>query len=147
MIVSLSVVSVLLISLFFLSKMVLRERAYLEPTSPLRFTVFIIEHVFIMFMMIWFMFLEDTYGYVKWAFALSLINSLMLTGTEVSIFVHRSTYGDFGEKFAEPLEMAYLNCYFLIYMYSLITAFLSGLFIILTNIFATIQERRIRRAV
>ena len=53
-IVSLTVICILLISLFFLSKMVLRERAYLEPTSPLRFTVFILDHVFVMFMMVWF---------------------------------------------------------------------------------------------
>ena len=42
--------------------------------------------------------------------------------------------------------MAYLNCYFLIYMYSLITLFLSGMFIAMTRLFTAIQERRIRHA-
>ena len=88
-IVSLSVMTILAISLFFLTKMVIRDRAYLEPTSPLRFIVFIVEHVFVMFMMIWFVFLDDTYSYVKWAFALSIVTSLMLTSCEVTIFVHR----------------------------------------------------------
>ena len=43
--------------------------------------------------------------------------------------------------------MAFLNCYFLIYMYSLIASFLSGLFIFLTNCFSLIQEHRIQEAI
>lgn len=43
--------------------------------------------------------------------------------------------------------MAYLNFYFLIYMYTLITSFVTGLFICMTNCCIKIHSERVRKAI
>lgn len=89
-IIGTTVVAILLISLFFLIKLNFNEQTYLEPTSPIRFNVFIAEHVFMMFMMVWFTVLKETYEYVRWAFTLSFVIALATTFVELSIFLNRS---------------------------------------------------------
>lgn len=146
-IIAILVTALLITSLFFLAHLLFQERAYLEPTTPTRLTVFSLLHVFMCFHMIWFSVLLETYDYVRWGFVLSFVNAFAITCAEVAIFISRSRRGIYQPTFAEPLEMAYLNFYFLIYMYSLIASFLCGLFFCLTKCFAALHERRIQEAV
>ena len=101
-VVGVGVICILLVSMFFLANMLLNEHNCLEPTSPLRFTAFTVDHILMIFMMVWLMFIEEVYGYVQWAFALSLGNSLLLTGTELIIFTQRS--GIYGRVYSSTSQ-------------------------------------------
>lgn len=71
-----------------------------------------------------------------------------MTGIELGIYVNRAWNSEKLEiKTTLPLEMAYVNCYFLTYMYALIGLFISSMFLLLTKIGIYVQQRRILHAI
>lgn len=71
-----------------------------------------------------------------------------MTGVELGIYANRAwNSGKLEIKTILPMEMAYVNCYFLTYMYALIGLFISSMFLILTKIGIYVQQRRIINAI
>jgi hypothetical protein len=102
-------------------------------SSKLRFMGFLVIHLYIIVMMVIFLMVRHTYSFVKWGFGLSLGTACMGTTIEIILSVYRmNNNNSYNVKTVMPSELAYLNCYFLIYMYSLICCFLTGLYLFLT---------------
>lgn len=71
--------------------------------------------------------------------------SAFITMTEIYIYKERKSYMESGDvKFKEPIEIVYLNVYFLAYIFSLINSFV--LVIVLITLFCIdmARKRRIR---
>ena len=97
-------------------------------------------------MLIRFVKLRFAYEYIVWVFQLTAMNSFAMTVTEIAIHMAFSTAKIKISYQKAALELGFLNCYFLIYMYSLISLFLSSVYICLTKAFVYARDRRIRRA-
>lgn len=124
------VVFILLLSLFFLVRVTFNDAPYLMQTTIPRLNAFVLVHLILIGMMIWFTMLTQMFQYIRWGFVLSFSVALVITSVEIYVGILRSRPANkqFDIKTVEPLELAYLNCYFIVYMYSLISCFLSGLF-------------------
>ena len=84
--------------------------------------------------------LKDLYGYIVWAFQMSLIISISFTIVEVYNILKYGVYHEVKKNQMGTGELTYLNLYFLIYMYSLITGFITGLFVCCTNMMLKIHK-------
>lgn len=116
-------------------------------SSRPRLNAFVIVHLVIIGMMVWFSQLGETYSYVRWGFFFSLTVTLIISAVEVTILARRLNNKGYDIRAVEPVELAFLNCYFILYMYALIASFLSGLFFCFTECCIKIREYKIRKAV
>lgn len=147
--IAIGIISVIMVSLFFLVRVALNDAPYLMFTTLPRLTAFVFIHIFIISMMIWFTRLTQLYEYVRWGFVLS--GSVALTITSVQIYVaylrRHAKNEQYNIKTLQPIELAYLNCYFIVYMYSLISSFLSGLYYCCTKCLIKYRSYKIKKAV
>ena len=132
--------SVLFISLFCLTYILSHS-----DTPPLaynqgRFIALAITHVIAIFMVVRLVMIRSLYEYVAWAFQLSLIISILCTIVEVYNVFSFGIYHNVKKNSMGAGKLTYLNLYFLIYMYSLITSFVTGLFVCCTNIMLKIHK-------
>lgn len=116
-------------------------------SSKYRFTCFLIQHLVLISFMVCFVMKKQTYDLVKWGFALSSV--LSITGTITELLIHFMNYSNkiYSIMTVMPVELAYMNCYFLIYMYSLIACVLTGLFLFFTNCCIWFQTYRIKKCI
>lgn len=140
------IIILMLFSLYVVVHMLATNADQLLSTTLPRMIVFAVCHVVVMGFMVRFMVVKETYEYAVWAWQLSATLSLLLTLAEVLNVIRE---GGLPKQVDEPMlteELAYLNVYFLVYMYALITAFITGLFVGLTNLFIRAQQHRIAQA-
>lgn len=91
--------------------------------------------------------LSRTFSLVKWAFGLSFTIAFSSTALEIVLHCLRVNNNAYSIRTVMPAELAYLNCYFLVYMYSLICCFLTSTFLLLTHCCICMHDYRIRRAI
>lgn len=98
-------------------------------------------------MMVLFVMCSQTYSFVRWAFWMSFGVAAAVTGLEIWLRVRGVGTGGLTMRTVMPTELAYLNCYFLVYMYALICCFLTLTFLTLTHCCIYIQAHQIRQAI
>jgi hypothetical protein len=81
-------------------------------------------------MLIKFIYQKNTYEHVIWGLQLSGLNSVLMILTESYIRANFSATKIDPSYTKQPLELGFLNCYFLVFMYSLIGLFLTSVYIV-----------------
>lgn len=138
--------TVLFISMYFLAHIMSLHHQQLQPTSNSRFFSLFVVHIFTIFMMVRLIMIHDVYPIMVWAFQLSLVISLCFCAAEMYNFIKLGLVKPESFVDMDAGELTYLNLYFLILMYSLITAFVTGLFVGCTNVCMYFHMKKMKKA-
>ena len=131
---------ILFASLFCLTYTLAHSDHPILPYNQGRFYALAAIHVIAIFMVVRLVMIKELYEYVVWAFQMSFIISLSFTVVEVFNLYSFGVYHSGKVNEMGIGELTYLNLYFLMYMYSLITGFITGLFVLCTNIMLKIHK-------